>query len=64
MSSYLVAFVIGEFDYVEKRCPNNMPVRVYTPVGKQDMGIFSLDVSKLNVAKVVSNINFNLSHLC
>jgi aminopeptidase N len=47
MSSYLVAFVIGEFDYIEKKCPNGMPVRVYTPVGKQDMGIFSLDV-KIN----------------
>jgi puromycin-sensitive aminopeptidase len=49
MSTYLVAFVVGEFDYVEERCSQNTLVRVYTPVGKLEMGKFSLDVIfKLN----------------
>ena len=34
MSTYLVAFVVGEFDYVEARDRNNVLIRVYTPVGK------------------------------
>jgi aminopeptidase N len=46
MSTYLVAFIVGEYDFIEEKCPNNMPVRVYTPIGKQDMGIFSLDVTR------------------
>ena len=33
MSTYLVAFVVGEFDYVEARDRNNVLIRVYTPVG-------------------------------
>lgn len=45
MSTYLVAFIIGEFDYVEKVNEIGTLVRVYTPVGKAKMGSFSLDVS-------------------
>ena len=35
MSTYLLAFVIGEFDYVEKRDKNGVLIRVYTPVGEK-----------------------------
>jgi puromycin-sensitive aminopeptidase len=46
MSTYLVAFVIGNYDFVEKiETENNTLVRVYTPVGKSNLGQFSLDVS-------------------
>jgi puromycin-sensitive aminopeptidase len=46
MSTYLVAYVIGNYDYVEKtETENNTLVRVYTPVGKSKLGEFSLDVS-------------------
>jgi puromycin-sensitive aminopeptidase len=44
MSTYLVAFVVGEFDYVEAYSKENVRVRVYTPVGKTDLGKFALDV--------------------
>lgn len=44
MSTYLVAFVVGEFDYVEGRTTDDIDVRVYTPCGKTDQGKFALDV--------------------
>lgn len=44
MSTYLLAFIIGEFDYVEQRDTNGVLVRVYTPVGKREQGRFALDV--------------------
>ena len=45
MSTYLVAIVVGEFDFIEETYAKDTPVRVYTPVGKTEMGKFSLDVS-------------------
>lgn len=45
MSSYLLAFVIGEYDYIEEQDSNGVLIRVYTPVGKSNLGRFALDVS-------------------
>lgn len=45
MSSYLLAFVVGEFDYVEEKDANGVLVRVYTPVGKANLGQFGLDIA-------------------
>lgn len=45
MSTYLLAFVIGEFDFVEGKDKNGVLVRVYTPVGKKEQGEFALDVA-------------------
>jgi len=42
MSTYLVAFVIGAYDYVETRDRNNVLIRVYTALGKKDRGLFAL----------------------
>lgn len=44
MSTYLVAFVVGEFDYVEGSTKEGVTMRVYTPLGKSDQGKFALDV--------------------
>ena len=44
MSTYLLAFVVGEYDFVEARTTNGTLVRIYTPVGKSRLGEFSLDV--------------------
>ena len=38
MSTYLLAFCIGEFDYVQKFTKDRVAVRVYTPPGKSEEG--------------------------
>lgn len=43
MPTYLVAFAVGEFDYVEGHSTDGILCRVYTPVGKSQQGGFSLD---------------------
>lgn len=47
MSTYLVAFVIGEYDFVESQSSDGITVRVYTPVGKAEQGKFALEVRML-----------------
>ncbi|XP_054154240.1 puromycin-sensitive aminopeptidase-like [Oppia nitens] len=46
MSTYLVAFIVGEYDYIEDKCTDGLvTVRVYTPIGKKDQGLFALKVA-------------------
>lgn len=45
MSTYLVAIVVGLFDYVEDHTSDGIPVRVYCQVGKANQGKFSLNVA-------------------
>lgn len=45
MSTYLVACVVGEYDYVEAKSEDGIIVRVFTPVGKKEQGQFALDVA-------------------
>ncbi|XP_012945740.1 puromycin-sensitive aminopeptidase [Aplysia californica] len=45
MSTYLTAFVVGEYDCVEDTTSNGVPVRVFTPVGKKEQGRFALEVA-------------------
>ncbi len=45
MSTYLLAFVIGELDYVEGKSKNETKVRVYTTPGKKENGKLALDVA-------------------
>lgn len=45
MSTYLVAVVIGLFDYLEDHTPDGIAVRVYCKVGKANQGKFALDVA-------------------
>ena len=45
MSTYLLAFVIGEYDYIEQRDKNGVLIRVYTPLGKTELGKFALEVA-------------------
>ena len=46
MSTYLLAFIVGEFDYVEGRDKNGVLIRVYTPMTKSEQGEFALEVAK------------------
>ncbi|CAM8910123.1 unnamed protein product [Rhodiola kirilowii] len=45
MSTYLVAFVVGLFDYIEEYTTDGIKVRVYCPVGRSKEGTFALDVA-------------------
>ncbi|XP_069970729.1 puromycin-sensitive aminopeptidase isoform X1 [Penaeus vannamei] len=45
MSTYLVAVVVGEYDFVEDTSTDGIKVRVYTPVGKKEQGKFALEVA-------------------
>lgn len=45
MSTYLVAVVVGLFDYVESHTDDGVKVRVYCQIGKANQGKFALDVA-------------------
>lgn len=45
MSTYLVAFVIGNFEYIEGSA-DGIPIRVYTSPGKKDLSQFALDTAE------------------
>ncbi|XP_017485790.1 PREDICTED: puromycin-sensitive aminopeptidase-like protein [Rhagoletis zephyria] len=45
MSSYLVAYAIGQFDRIESKTTDGVKVGIYTPVGKAEQGRFALDVA-------------------
>jgi puromycin-sensitive aminopeptidase len=45
MSTYLLAFVIGEYDFIEEKDRNGVLIRVYTPLGKKEQGRFALEVA-------------------
>lgn len=53
MSTYLVAWVVGDFEYIEKINEDGVLVRVYTTAGLKQQGQFSLDVA----AKTLSFFN-------
>ena len=43
MSSYLLAWCVGEFDFVQSTTQHGVVVRVYTPPGKSQVGQFGLE---------------------
>lgn len=45
MSTYLVAFVIGEYDFVETNDSNGVNIKVYTPIEKKEHGKFALETA-------------------
>ncbi len=45
MSSYLLAFIIGHFEFIEKITPEGVKVRVYVTPGKKSQAKFALDVA-------------------
>lgn len=44
MSTYLLAFLVGEFEYIEGKSRNGIVVRVFTTPGKKDQAKFALEV--------------------
>ncbi len=45
MSTYLVAFIVGDFEFVEKKTEDNILVRVFVTPGKKKQAEFALDVA-------------------
>ncbi|HEY4493971.1 MAG TPA: M1 family metallopeptidase [Candidatus Paceibacterota bacterium] len=45
MSTYLLAFIVGDFEYIEKKSKRGVVVRVYTTPGKKHQAGFALDVT-------------------
>ena len=48
MSTYLVAIVVGEFDYIEDKSEEGITCRVYSPLGKKEQG--RSERQELNIA--------------
>jgi len=46
MSTYLVAFIIGDMEYLEGCTKDGITVRVFVRPGKREQGRFALDVAK------------------
>ncbi len=46
MSTYLLAFIIGEFEYIEGKTKSEVKIRVLTTRGKSHQAKFALDVAK------------------
>lgn len=45
MSTYLVAYLVGDYDFVEEMSKLGVLVRIYTPVGQTELGKFSMQVN-------------------
>jgi len=45
MSSYLLAFIIGELEYLERETQDKVKVRIITTPGKKELGGFALDTT-------------------
>ncbi len=45
MSSYLLAFIVGHFEYIEKKTEEGVLVRVFVTPGKKKQAEFALDVA-------------------
>ena len=45
MSTYLLAFIVGDFEYIEKKSKRGVLVRIYTTKGKIHQAKFALDVT-------------------
>jgi puromycin-sensitive aminopeptidase len=46
MSTYLVAYVVGEFEGTEPIMADGKPIRIYTPPGKKHLTAFSQGIAK------------------
>ncbi len=45
MSTYLLAFIVGKFEYIETTSKEGVNVRVWTTPGKKEQGHFALDAA-------------------
>ena len=57
-----MAITVGEFDYLEDKTPDDILVRVYSPLGKKEQGRFALEcgVKSLTFYKEFFNVPYPL----
>jgi puromycin-sensitive aminopeptidase len=53
MSTYLLAFIVGDFEYIEKKSADGVLVRIFTTPGKKAQARFALDCA----AKTITYFN-------
>jgi len=46
MSTYLLAFIVGEYDFVQTSTKRGTLVRALTPIGQSSNGMFALETAK------------------
>ena len=46
MSTYLLAFIVGRFEYIEAKTKSNVKVRVFTTYGKKHQAQFALETAR------------------
>eukprot|EP00108_Taenia_solium_P008605 TsM_000198000 transcript=TsM_000198000 gene=TsM_000198000 len=46
MSTYIVAFIVGRFDYTEAQDVNGVRIRVYTPPNRSHLGAHALRMAR------------------
>ncbi len=46
MSTYLLAFIVGKFEFIEAKTSANVKIRVFTTPGKKHQAKFALDTAK------------------
>ncbi|KAL1829288.1 hypothetical protein ACET3Z_007700 [Daucus carota] len=65
MSTYLVAVVIGLFDYIEDKTSDGIVVRAYCPVGKSEKGKLALNIAvkALDIYKNYFSVPYSLPKL-
>ena len=45
MSTYLLAWVVGEFEYIEAKTTRGVVMRIYTSIGKKDQAQYALKIA-------------------
>ena len=65
MSTYLLAFIIGDFEYIEAKTKRGVQVRVFTTPGKKHQAKFALDcaVRTLDFYEKYFNIKYPMPNL-
>ena len=51
MSTYLLAFCVGQFDFLQAQTDHGVLIRVFTPPGKAESGRFALDCAVRSLDK-------------
>ena len=66
MSTYLVAIVVGEYDYVEGESEEGIKVRVYTPLGKKEQVQYQSIAKRLKGLRkktILRNLTYSRANL-